>query len=278
VQKPKLDKYYTTIHNIEAICNILYENCPKNIEMIIEPSAGDGRIIKKLQKIFPEKKIIGFDISPDNKNIIKLDFLKEKIDKYTINDKKKTLIVGNPPYGKNNTLAIEFIKKSSEYANNIFFILPNSFKSDRYKKLLNKYNLRIKKVWKIPENIFEYKNKKYRLYTSFFWITYCNNCSDVENEDNNKITRNILIYTKNKKEAKFLIRRVGGLAGKIIENGLEKYSLNSNYFIKKCDNNIKNFLKKNFKKLNNIAKENVVSNPSLSKKKLEEFILKHYFK
>ena len=46
----------------------------------------------------------------------------------------KMHIIGNPPFGRQSSLAIKFIKKSCEFCDSISFILPKSFKKDSLKK------------------------------------------------------------------------------------------------------------------------------------------------
>ena len=122
----------------------------------------------------------------------------------------------------------------------------------------------------LPISLFDFKNKTVKLNTSVFYFT---NKTDIKilNTDNNNNSA-FLIFTKNKNEAKFIIRRVGGLAGKIIEKDIEKYSLNSNYFVKSCDKKVFNILKNSFEELNQMAKSKTISNPSLSKTDIYNFL------
>ena len=88
-----------------------------NVETIIEPSAGN----KDIAKFFPGAKL--YDLDPKHNDITKQDWLA-----YTHKDGKNILVVGNPPFGKNNTLAVKFINKAAEFADWIAFILPKGFK------------------------------------------------------------------------------------------------------------------------------------------------------
>lgn len=269
----ELDKYYTSITNIEFIIN-KYKIFIENFDIIIEPSAGDGRFIEILEKEFPNKKIIGFDIFPENEKIIKTDFLTLDINKYFDTNNKKVLIIGNPPYGKNAKLAFDFIYKAFEITNEVIFILSKTFLTDKYQKKLEKKEIYIKNYLELPEDIFYINGKKRKI------NTYCIHLSKYKTFQKKKqkqeLRKTNLKYTKDKNQADFAIRRVGEHAGKIIEENLKNYSIQSNYFIICKDKNLKKFLQKNYKKLNKIAREKVVSNPSLSKKDIENF-LKEYF-
>jgi hypothetical protein len=89
----------------------------------IEPSAGTGAFLRQLP---PEFTKIGLDIDPKCDDIIKQDYLTWQAP--TMLTKKKGIIVfGNPPFGRQSSLAKAFIAKSCLFANIIAFILPKSF-------------------------------------------------------------------------------------------------------------------------------------------------------
>ncbi len=76
---------------------------------ILEPSAGNGNIIKALNKYYKYKKIDAYEIRQEEEGELKKisnkviigDFLELDI------DKKYDIIIGNPPY----SLAINFVEK-----------------------------------------------------------------------------------------------------------------------------------------------------------------------
>ena len=73
-----------------------------------------------------------YDLEPENDEIIKQDYL--NFDYTGIADEfNKTHIIGNPPFGRQSSLAIKFIKKSVTYCDSISFILPKSFKKESLK-------------------------------------------------------------------------------------------------------------------------------------------------
>ena len=114
------DKYYTPKYLVEKTIKKTRELIPlNNISEIIEPSAGDGAFLPYLQKL--NKPFVCYDILPENKNIIKQDFLQ-----LDIPYKKGRVIIGNPPYGSSGSLFKKFLKKSSQIADYIVFILPVS--------------------------------------------------------------------------------------------------------------------------------------------------------
>ena len=110
IRKEGLDKFYTNI-NIVNLCINYLENLYKwdYWDLVIEPSAGSGNFLNNI----PFNNKIGIDIEPENTNIIKENYLN-----YNINTKyldKKILVIGNPPFGRQSSLAIKFFNKSANF-------------------------------------------------------------------------------------------------------------------------------------------------------------------
>lgn len=127
-----IDKYYTKNNVVELCLNAFKEHVQVNSDdLIIEPSAGNGSFITGIKSMINNFKF--YDLEPDNDEIIKQDYLL-----FDYNLIKGTFdrvhIIGNPPFGRQSSLAIKFIKKSCEFCNSISFILPKSFKKDSLKK------------------------------------------------------------------------------------------------------------------------------------------------
>ena len=125
--KKSLDKYYTKKECVDKCIELFKEKVfVAEDDICIEPSAGSGAFIEQIKSIFSHYKF--YDIQPENKEISKQDYLELS----EIQDKEgKIHILGNPPFGRQSSLAIKFIKKSSNFCDTISFILPKSFKKDR---------------------------------------------------------------------------------------------------------------------------------------------------
>lgn len=115
-KKLHLDKYYTTMelakYCIDKTKEIIGE---ENITEYIEPSAGNGSFSKQIHNC------IAYDIEPEHDSIIKQDFLTLELEY-----KKGRCIIGNPPFGRGNSLSMSFYKKSVKICDYIAFILPIS--------------------------------------------------------------------------------------------------------------------------------------------------------
>lgn len=115
-----LDKFYTN-ENISKKCiNILEKYIDfNNYDYILEPSAGNGSFYKFL----PSYKTLGIDLEPKFDGIKKMDYFD-----FIPLKNKKYIVIGNPPFGKNSSLAVKFFNKSSNFADFIAFIVPRTFK------------------------------------------------------------------------------------------------------------------------------------------------------
>jgi hypothetical protein len=127
-----IDKFYTK-PNIAKLCtNALKKHIKINAaDLIIEPSAGNGAFIGELKRLTCDHRL--YDIEPENEEIIKQDFL---LFDYSLDKKNysKIHVIGNPPFGRQSSVAIRFIKKSCEFCDDCSFILPKSFKKNSLKR------------------------------------------------------------------------------------------------------------------------------------------------
>jgi hypothetical protein len=112
------DKFYTHAH-VAKTCFGLLEPMLVPTDILIEPSAGNGSFIPFVEKY----NHVCIDVAPDDSRILQADFL-------TFDGPPNAVVIGNPPFGKQGSLAKKFIKKACSFARIIAFILPKSFKKD----------------------------------------------------------------------------------------------------------------------------------------------------
>jgi hypothetical protein len=130
VRDEGLDKFYTVPSYAKKCIDKVWELYDQpSFDLIVEPSAGNGSFFNQL---VCDKKI-GLDISPDGKNITKMDFFD-----YTPHSREQNvLVIGNPPFGKISSVAIKFFNHSAEWANVIAFIIPRTFRKPSVQNKLN---------------------------------------------------------------------------------------------------------------------------------------------
>jgi len=268
----QLDQFFTKKEVALECLNILFETLGNTDEKIfIEPSAGNGSFYKFLK----EKLVIGIEIDPymcKNTKYINKDFLSLKPENI-ISDfkekKKNIIIVGNPPFGKNSSKAINFFNHSTSFGDTIAMILPSTFKKV---SIINKLddNFSLIKSVDLSPNSFTFLNDSYSVNCVF----------QIWKREKNK--RKKIILPMKHKDFKFLkfeeitsedtdiitIQRVGARAGQIMSKESNKNSKNY-YYIKPL---VPGVLEK-FKLLNLEKREeklNTTSYPSLAKTELVE--------
>jgi hypothetical protein len=98
---------------------------PLSAYLWVEPSAGNGAFLNNIPETYDK---IGIDIEPRSANILKQDFL-TWVPPVQKQNQKPVIIFGNPPFGRQSSLAKAFIAHSCKIASTsmIAFILPRSF-------------------------------------------------------------------------------------------------------------------------------------------------------
>ena len=254
-----IDKYYTK----DTVVNLCLSLVKKYIQinpddLIVEPSAGNGSFIAGIKSITSNFKF--YDLEPDNDDIIKQDYLLYDygIIKETFS---KIHVIGNPPFGRQSSLAIKFIKKSCEFCDSVSFILPKSFKKDSLKK---SFPLSFHLIFEIdlPEKSFLVDGVEYNV-PSIFQIWEKKTTNRVVNE---KLEPLNFIFVEKTENPDISFRRVGVNAG-TIDTKMDEKSIQSHYFIKFTNGKS---ITDNIEKLSTITYEfnNTVGPKSISKQEL----------
>lgn len=219
-----IDKYYTNPNIVNKCIELVKSNINigKN-DLCIEPSAGNGAFINGIKSISNNYQF--YDLEPENDEIQKLDYLEYDYNSY-IKNIDKIHIIGNPPFGRQSSLAIKFIKKSTEYCHSISFILPKSFKKDSLKKHFH-LNFHLIYEYDLPQNSFIVDTKIYDVPCVFqIWIK-----KDIPRIVDEKLIPTKYKFVKKEETHDISFRRVGVNAGNI-DTQTEKKSIQSHYFIK----------------------------------------------
>jgi len=218
----------------------------------VEPSAGNGSFLKALP---PTIQSIGIDLDPKMDGIVKQDFLA-----WTPTEETKRVFFGNPPFGKQGSLAKSFIQHSSQYAEIIAFILPRSFlKPSMTRAFPTKFHCILEK--ELPKNSFEVNSIAYDVPCVFqIWQK-----KETDRPKANLVKEVGFKYVKTCDVWHIAFRRVGGKAGTCYMKGTGDYSVQSHYFLKLDSEHIPN-LQKIMEKVNqHTFPSNTVGPRSLSK-------------
>lgn len=176
MEDKKRDAFFTKREVALECSKILSEVIPYfGSAVFLEPSAGDGSFVDGLKSLkVTQKKILSYDIFPKQKGIREANFLKNKINGEikSFGDNKNLIIVGNPPFGKRSKLAIEFLNKSSLFADVVAFVVPNQFTKWSVQSKLNP-SLKLIFDKKLEEESFVFKGKPYKVRCHFqIWSKY----------------------------------------------------------------------------------------------------------
>ena len=221
LKRNTIDKYYTNPIIAKKYSTIFKDHIKINDnDLIIEPSAGNGVWTYQFQ--IP-CNLIAFDLQPEAPNSIPQNFLNLDLYKF----QTKLHFIGNPPFGRQSSLAKQFIKHicNCTKTETIAFILPKSFKKDSFQKI---FPLTFHKIYEddVDTNAFLVDGNPYDVPCVFqIWIR--KNTNRVIPPKLNPIG---FQFVKQNDNPDYSIRRVGVYAGKL-STETDK-SPQSHYFIK----------------------------------------------
>lgn len=252
-----IDKFYTSPDTVELCIDLIRKHLSiSKTDLIIEPSSGNGSFIESIKKFPSEYKF--YDLEPENPEITKQDFL--SFDYSCLKKYNQIHLIGNPPFGRQSSLAIKFIKKCCEFANTISFILPKSFKKESMQKYFS-LDFMLITEFDLPKNSFLVDGRTYNVPCVFqIW--------EKQIKPRVLAIKKILLKFQfiDAKQADISFRRVGIYAGKIDTN-LNK-NVQSHYFIKFTNSDT---IENNINKLSTVTfcdKDSTVGPKSISKQEL----------
>jgi|SRR5690625_3543644 len=155
-QKDPLDRFYTkpsvALMCVNKVLKIVSED-----DTFTEPSAGSGNFLELL----PRKTRKGYDIDPCHQEVVEADYL--------TTSPPEGVVVGNPPFGKRNSLTKAFIKHSLS-ADMIAFILPSVFRKETLQRVFPA-NWKLIEDIALPDNSFVFEGGSYHVPCVFqIWV------------------------------------------------------------------------------------------------------------
>jgi hypothetical protein len=192
----------------------------------IEPSAGGGAFLQAAAAA-AGVVAVGMDIDPKGEGIVQGDFLKWRPVGAGAGAgvSPGMLVFGNPPFGRQGSLAKSFVQHASGFADAIAFVLPRSFLKPSMSRA---FPLRFHCVWseEVEKDAFEVNGVGYDVPCVFqIWVKRETERGVEEAEEAEGFT-----YVKAGEAFDIAFRRVGVYAGRCFGVGGE-FSPQSHYFL-----------------------------------------------
>jgi hypothetical protein len=200
-RKNTKDQYYTKA-SVAKKCVTVIRGLMPGVDSYqwIEPSAGNGAFLKAV----PGLDKLGIDLEPKSADIQTGNFLE-----WVPIGNKKRIFFGNPPFGRQGSLAKAFIKHAALYGDVIAFILPRSFVKPSMSRA---FPLKFHCIYseELEKNAFEVNGVEYDVPCVFqVWQK-----NEAERIVALAIKEEGFSYVKAGKPFHIAFKRVGGLAGK----------------------------------------------------------------
>jgi hypothetical protein len=254
------DQFYTKSLVAKTCVDTLLQFISQPEEYLwLEPSAGNGSFLKAVPSFC---NTMGLDIDPPTPEISQTDFLT-----WDPIPKQKYILFGNPPFGRQASLAKAFISKGCEFATFIAFILPRSFMKP---SMTNVFPLPFHCIYtrELEKNSFEINQQDYHVPCVFqIWEK-----KTIDRVVAPKIQEEGFVYVKWDDSFHLAFRRVGGLAGQCYEYGLKEFNPQCFYFLQ-FENKFVKKIKKIIKEINSHSfPSNTVGPKSLSKSEINQVV------
>lgn len=226
LKRNTIDKFYTkpeiAKYCVELVCSTI---SIQSSDIIIEPSAGNGSFIPFLRPL--SEYSFFYDIEPEHDSIIRQDFLRLQFSEMSFKNHPNNIhVIGNPPFGRQASMAFKFIKKACEFCTTFSFILPKSFKKESFQSKIPLYFHLVKEL-DLVDDSFQVKLKSHAVPCVFqIWEK-----RDYKRTNTIVKTSSHFIFVRREETPDISFRRVGVNAGAIDTNYSMK-SIQSHYFIK----------------------------------------------
>ena len=271
LKRDTVDKFYTNPRVVDDCIDVFKQHIDvdKERDIVIEPSAGNGAFIAGIRSL--SHQCLFYDLVPEHPDVVKQDYLEFELESdasdVMSSKKGKVHVIGNPPFGRQASLAKKFIKKSSSFADSVSFILPKSFKKDSFKQSFPLSFHLIHEV-DVPDNSFLVDGKPYDVHCVFqIWQRRSHDEQRIEKKKEHPIG---YAFVKRSDHPDLAFRRVGVNAGTIATENIHTKSEQSHYFIQ-LDPSYEPMVKRDMiEKIKGIQYEsdNTVGPKSISKQEL----------
>lgn len=214
----ELDQFYTAPDIAKTCIDFARKRLSHlNFQSFVEPSAGAGAFSNEIGQ-----SCIAIDLDPKCAGAIQADFLKWQ----PASTEGAQLVIGNPPFGKNASLAVRFFNHAAGFADAIAFIVPLSFRKASVQKRLDR-NFHLVETLQLPEEAFIFEGKSYAVPCEFQVWERREEARVVEKP----VRKHADFEFCSREEADFAVQRIGANAGRI-KDAVDAGSNSSHFFIR----------------------------------------------
>ena len=229
-----LDQFYTRPELAEAYVAQVLDRWHDPDVLFVEPSAGTGSFVRPL--LDAGRKVRAVDIDPKFPNVRRMDFLNG--DGVFDGDHSAIITIGNPPFGKNACLAVQFFNRAARHSDEIAFIVPRTFrKMSLHKRLHGMFHL--SEDEDVESQAFIRFGNPHDVPCA--WQVWTGH--DVERPRPVPPCVNHLIGYTTPSRASFAMRRVGFYAGRVITTNIRSLSETTHYFMREMAHGVVDVLR-----------------------------------
>jgi len=222
--------------------------------LFLEPSCGEGVFVKAFSELKSEDiKIVTVELNPtDYKPTHVGDFL--TFSKEVLIGENKCITFGNPPFGKNASLAVKFFNHAATFSDYIAFIVPKSFEKDSIMKRLNssmqvvervdlgdcKFSKKRNSGSPPPDKVGSPSCARGVISDDFkvptLWMIWKKqeelslSKNKVSKNENSRITFHTKTNIEGRTTCDFVIQRIGNRAGRMFFDNWDKYLTSQNFY------------------------------------------------
>lgn len=188
----------------------------------LEPSAGEGVFLEALRERLPRARVAAIDLDPKHPDVARADFLAAE-------PPAGAVVFGNPPFGKNATLAVRFFNHAAQAAAVIAFIVPRTFEKA---SLQNRLDARFELVDQCPVDpeSFHFQGQRVAVPCAFqIWrrLPEGHHRARIDQPASHPDFR----FLKRREGAHFAFQRVGAAAGRTKDLDAPNTADPSHYFL-----------------------------------------------
>lgn len=226
-----LDQFYTDPVIAGRYVQGLMKSYPDPEVFFIEPAAGAGAFVKPLRRA--GRAVWAMDIEPAAAGIRCGDFLDGRLLLEGRRADAKVVVLGNPPFGRNASMAVRFFNAAARHGDVIAFIVPRTFRKISLQNRLNKHFHMIHDS-DVERGAFLLNGRKHDVPCAWqIWERR----SGIRTQPEPPSVSHLIDYT-GRDAADFAVRRVGFYAGRVVTSRIGECSLTTHYFMREMQKGV----------------------------------------